>query len=229
MMFERYSQRINDLISQGISILNEDIGYIKDSNPFWNWDRLTSLYAWESSCLNCITHLLGQKSHHYMRFPRFEHPKTTNRPQVDFEIKFDMNKGLGILHSILDDIENELVFPPEIRLTKDVLTQIHIQAFQLHKSGFYPVACIYTRVYVENLLKKISDRKNLAFSKDDSISKINQTLKDEDVFETSEWRQMQTWIDLGNEAAHGNFSNCDARTVGVMLKEVTSYENKFVK
>ncbi len=45
------------------------------------------------------------------------------------------------------------------------------------------------------------------------VSTLNDELKTSNYFIQTVWRQNQAWLDIGNEAAHGNFDKYDLAQV----------------
>lgn len=85
------------------------------------------------------------------------------------------------------------------------------------KNEFKDVAAVLGRVVIENTLKDIAKREKVTFSEKTKLSKLNESLWKKNVYAKNIWRVTQGYIDLGNDAAHGDFDKHDDKTVGNML------------
>lgn len=73
----------------------------------------------------------------------------------------------------------------------------------LHEEDIHPAApIVLAGALLEAHLRELCDARGLAV-KDGSISKYNQALKADNLYRQHQWRQLDAWNDLRNEAAHG--------------------------
>lgn len=79
------------------------------------------------------------------------------------------------------------------------------------------------------MIKKIADNKNIDYTKETKLSVICQRLKDEGIISLPDWRQIQAWTDIGNEAAHGNNTNCTPQRVSQIIQGLRDIEIKYLK
>lgn len=67
---------------------------------------------------------------------------------------------------------------------------------------------------IEKTLKQIADREGIASSEKAKLSRINEILWKEGIYDKIKWRLIQGYIDLGNSAAHGQFGMYTEDNVG---------------
>ena len=182
-----------------------------------------------SSALNVIFIILGEKSHYNHRFPRFEKPPKDYHLAPDFGLKFELLNGIGILTSINNEFSSDMLFSSDVVWTKDFLGQILFEAQTLLNSGYLPAASVYCRVFIESMIKKIADQNNILYDNKTKLIKICQDLKDNDIIQLPDWRQLMAWIDLGNEAAHGIIDNCEKQSISQMIRGISNFEEKYLK
>jgi hypothetical protein len=234
MIDQSLLQRIGELIIKGDYLFDQKIATYdaKTHISSWEFDLFDDIFSWEASCLNLIFIVLGQRNHYYERFPRFVIPDPRgriNEPMPDWELKVDIKKGLGILSSIRDEINSDLLRSQDIIITKDLLLSISDEARALLKANYFPAAAIYCRVYLENMVKKLADKNNIVFSKDTRLGALCEELKNKEIINLPDWRQIQAWADLGNEAAHGNFENCIPTKISTMISGLEQIEQQYLK
>ena len=79
------------------------------------------------------------------------------------------------------------------------------------------------------MLTKIANRNEIDYSSDVSISNLALTLKNESIISLIDWRQLQTWIDIGNKAAHEEFDQVLPQQISDMINGISLLEGKYLK
>jgi len=95
------------------------------------------------------------------------------------------------------------------------------QARHLLVCGFKDPAAVLCRVVIEDCLRRLSREEGLpdlgkAFA-------LNDALRDRGRYDKSQWRLIQSWVDIGNSAAHGKFSELDSASVDRMIGDVERF------
>jgi hypothetical protein len=213
--FKRYADRIRELIAEGKAVANlekpSDVGlFIQGA------DRMV-LQSWLGKVTNVLDAAFGPNSPQYRHFQQ-------NLPQggVSFvEHSYDVHPIVGVLDGALSDLEGGYLTGQEILIAADLFDSILEQAKYLNSTGYKDPAAVLARVIVENALKRLAKAANLDDSR--KASQINDDLKAAGKYPQPQWRLIQSWLDIGNAAAHGNFAQYDAAAVSSMLDAIQQF------
>jgi len=113
----------------------------------------------------------------------------------------------GIIHSLRKDIEEEKGFDQydeniHASLFKDFLGQAEF----LNKGGLTRASMLVAEITLEEHLRKLAAKNNVPVKKQNGdwrkASALNQDLLDEGVYPGPQRTQVQTWLELRNDAAH---------------------------
>lgn len=110
----------------------------------------------------------------------------------------------GVLKGSLDDLENGFLLGQEFLIAGEVFDSVLEEAKHLLKAGYKDPAAILGRVVIEDCIKRLARLEQLDDTK--KAAALNDELKKAGRYNQAQWRQIQVWLDIGNNAAHGNFS-----------------------
>lgn len=103
----------------------------------------------------------------------------------------------------MDDLENGFLIGQEFLLAGEIFDSVLEEAKELLNAGYKDPAAILGRVVLEDSLRRLARQEQL----DDTqkATKLNDDLKKAGRYNQVQWRQIQVWLDVGNNAAHGKF------------------------
>ena len=196
--YGRYADRIKVLIDEGkrVATLVRDssVGpYIQDA------DSIT-LHDWLTKSRNILVTVFGSQSIHYRHFE-----ESLPKGGVGFVSRsHHIYPLVGLLAGALDDLENGFLLGHELFIAGEVFDSILDQSKHFLNTGNKDVAAILARIVLEDALKRLARTEGI----DDNLkaSKINDELKRKERYNQVRWRSIQTWLDVGNSAAHGRFN-----------------------
>jgi hypothetical protein len=130
--------------------------------------------------------------------------------------------GLGILKVAQEDYANGYVWKLKERVHADVFDDyLEIANSLLNDGGYKDAAAVIAGSTLEGHLIALSIKYGLPIAhgshKPIRAALLNQELKKLGAFNTSEWRQVDSWLDLRNAAAHGDYGKYDAARVKIMI------------
>jgi len=129
-----------------------------------------------------------------------------------------VNALIGILTGALSDLEDGFLAHQEQLVAGVVFDSVLEQARHLLAAGFKDPAAVLSRVVVEDCLRRLS--RHAGLSDAGKASALNDALRDCGCYALPQWRLVQSWLDIGNAAAHGKFADYDAAAVGRMIEDV---------
>ena len=208
-VYSRAANRIKILIEEGrkVASLESDSGvgpYIKEKIP---------LHTWLVKTENILNGVFGEGSIHYSRGKKI----------IDggAEHAYEVNSLIGILTGALSDLEDGFLVGQEHLVAGVVLDSVLEQAKHLAENSYKDPAAVLGRVVVEDALRRISREESLADT--GKASGLNDALRDKGRYTKPQWRVIQSWLDIGNSAAHGKFSDYDDSDVQTMIKDVERF------
>jgi hypothetical protein len=175
-------------------------------------DKIT-LHAWLAKVENILVTVFGRNSAHFRQYESL----TERTPEHSYEV-FSL---IGLLQGARDDLQSGFLEGQEQLVAGVVLDSILEQARHLAAAGFKDASAVLGRVVLEDALRRLARRHGC----DDTLkpSAINDALRDQAVYSKPQWRAIQSWLDVGNAAAHGEFAAYTAEDVKRLLSDVGQF------
>lgn len=145
----------------------------------------------------------------YLNYEYFiEHvfPKISSQPEYISKYK-KIDKLVVYLETFKafrDDLDGGLISHLSNIISVDIFSSLIDQATQLRENNTEPLnraACVLTRIVLEDSLLRLSRNNNLTLSKE-KASIANDELRKKNIYGQAKWREIQSWLDIGNKAAH---------------------------
>ena len=148
------------------------------------------------------------------------------QPHYFFKLRFEKFKAFT------EDLEKGLITKFSNIITLDLFDDLLEQASELRTHKIDPLnraSCVLTRIVLEDSLKKLCDNNNLQL-KTNKASEANDALKKANIYPKPQWRIIQGWLDIGNEAAHpnGGFQSITETQIDNMIKGVKEFSLKYL-
>jgi hypothetical protein len=83
-----------------------------------------------------------------------------------------------------------------------VYTDLSTQADALVDAGYLRAAAVLGRVSLERQLRELGRANGLTDWETKKAAALNQELRQANVYNQSQWNEIQSWLDMGNAAAH---------------------------
>ena len=210
--YKRYAERIQELIEEGKAVVKLARTSSSFSVPYIQGEDKIILYAWVTKSTNILETVFGDQSPQFRSFQDVLPSGGIRHLHLDYEI----HAIIGILIGALDDLEKGYLIGQEYFIAGEIFDSILEQAKNLLKIGYKDPAAVLGRVVIEDALRRIARNEGI----DDTFkaSKINDELRQNKFYPQAQWRFIQAWLDIGNNAAHGNFDQYDADMVQKMFE-----------
>lgn len=207
----RYANRLQELIdeSKNIALL------IKTSSdyPFSYIEDQTSLNAWLIKVRNIVEVVFGSTSPHFRTLQELT--------QTDVSGTYQVNAIEGLLIGSLNDLENGFLLGQEFLIAGEIFDSVLEEAKHIFKTGYKDPAAVLGRVVLEDALKRLARQEQLNDTQKASI--LNDELKKAGKYNQPQWRQIQTWLDVGNSAAHGKFDEYSKEQVRDLIEGIERF------
>jgi hypothetical protein len=133
----------------------------------------------------------------------------------------------GILKGIQQDIKSGMLLNFRLLLQAEIFADFLDMAEYLLDNGYKDAAAVLLGAVLEDSLRKLAQSSNIATTnangKSLTIDPLNIALAKAGVYGPLIQKQITTWANLRNDAAHGNFSKYDIDQVRQMLLFVQKF------
>lgn len=164
---------------------------------------------WATNVLNLLHRTFGESSIHYKNFA--EH-------YLQFEgWVSNFNDSYGIFRAAREDYEGGYLFNIRTLAKAEVLADAISQAKELLASGYKDPACILARVSLESALKDLASRHGVS---DGKLDRMNADLTKAGAYNMAKQKQITAWAEIGNKAAHGDWTDYTAQDAAAMVTGV---------
>jgi len=219
--YQRYANRLQELIEEGMSVARLE----KPSSvgPYIQDEDATHLYAWVVKISNILAVVFGPSSPHVKHFKEIidNYIRTVSH-------SYQVQHIVGVLQAALDDLQKGYLLGQEFLVAGEVFDSVLEQARHLKDKGFKDHAAILTRVVLEEALRRLS--RELGIDSTLTAARLNDELRKSSRINQPQWRLIQSWLDVGNAAAHGNFANYTENDVARLIEGIEQFlANEFHK
>lgn len=164
---------------------------------------------WLTNVLNLVQRTFGESSIH------FKHLVERYSGFSEWESHFE--DTLSLFNAAKEDYEGGYLFNVRTLAKAEVLSDALSQAKQLLRAGYKDPACILARVSLEATLKDLCDRNGIPHGK---LDKMNADLGKLGVYNMAKQKQITAWAEIGNKAAHGDWSQYTEQDASTMVQGV---------
>jgi hypothetical protein len=120
----------------------------------------------------------------------------------------------GVLQSAHECMTGGFVGKLKYLIHAEMFDSLLWQAESLLDNGHKITSAVLGRIVIERWLRDQSEKSGISNWETEKASVLNDGLKKNGVYSTPKWRQIQSYLDIGNSAAHGKdseFSETDVR------------------
>ena len=142
----------------------------------------------------------------------------------------------GVLKALRRAIASGYLESLEEIINADLFSDFLEMADYLLKEGYKDAAAVMIGGVLEEHLRKLCLRNKISIewknkkgkTQPKKASTMNDDLKKEMVYSKLEQKQVATWLDLRNNAAHGNYDKYDKKDVDLFLQGARNFLSKFL-
>lgn len=138
-----------------------------------------------------------------------------------------LNELQGILFALKEDYQDDCLTTFEELVHANLFADILDQAKHLLDNGYKDAAAVTIGCTLESHLKALCTKNGIDITKDNgrakTASELNTELRIASIYPMSQDRQVQAWLDIRNDAAHGNYDKVEKVRVEAMLSEFRNF------
>jgi hypothetical protein len=171
---------------------------------------------WRTQSLTFLSSLLGADALYAINFD--EVTGGDNQGQTHA-----LHSGRGILRAVLEDVRGGYLFDVRRTVEAEVFSDFLEMAEHLLAAGYSHAAGSLCGAVLEDGLRRIADANGVAYNKRDGLSLLNDKCAKTGVYNALTQKQVRVWIEVRNNADHGNFNEYTEADVRNMLQGVTNF------
>jgi hypothetical protein len=188
-------------------------------------EELAEFATWVTRLGHLVRNLYGEKSQHFDSYSKaWATPNFYNLHSSYYE---HFTQMLGVANAIKHDVESGLLVNFKSLALAEVFADFLEMGEYLLSEGYKDAAAVIIGSVLEDGLRKLCERASLpvlgSTGKPLTIDPLNTQLAKADVYSKLAQKQITTWADVRNMAAHGRYDGYNAEQVKMMLIFVQSF------
>jgi len=205
------TRRFSELLAKGEAVLAaKKVDFVSRDDGVAHCKVNSGAYQeWITNALNLTQRTFGETSVH------FKHLAQQYDKFSEWESHFV--DSFSIFKAAKEDYEGGYLFNVRSLAKAEVLADAMGQAKELIAAGYKDPACVLARVSLEAALKDLCDRHGIAHAK---LDKMNADLCKANVYNMAKQKQVTAWAEIGNKAAHGDWSAYMDQDAAAMVQGV---------
>lgn len=226
-MHDSIAQEIEDLVTVGerlvidASVSGHSLGH----------DRVQELMSIAARGGQLVSRLYGRDSHYFKMFQSVVERPNFNLMHSNFHSH--VADIVGILKGVQHEIKNGLLINFRSLLQAEIFSDFLEMAEYLLGEGCKDAAAVLLGAVLEDSLRKIADSNGIdtvnAQGKSLSIEPLNASLRKNEVYGPLVRKQITSWANLRNDAAHGHHDRYDHDQTKQMLLFVQKFCSDFLR
>ena len=215
------TQEIEELVSTGEKLVAD--ASISDSGL--GHKRVQELASITARGGQLIARLYGSDSHYFQTFKTATQVQDFN--SMHSEYYHHVADVVGIFKAVKHDIESGMLTNFRSLIQAEVFADFLDMAEHLHMESYKDAAAVLLGAVLEDSLRKVADATGVSTlnskGKPLTIDPLNIELAKKGVYNALVQKQITSWANLRNDAAHGHFDKYDSAQVQQMLLFVQNF------
>jgi hypothetical protein len=229
-LFNKYIARFDELINLGeaiskLMVLVPSYDYL-NSYVLENNANFQTLEKWKINCISLLNQCLPKDGIHQELINKLR--------RIEESDKYTLEICISSLKAIKEDFEQGFLGDLALQIESEIAADYMGQAEQLLAEGTtgkydHVPAAVLSGAVLEKALRTLCDKqtppistiKNNGESK--TLNPLIEDLKKANVFNEPKAKQLKSWADIRNKAAHGEFEEFKRDDVELMIKGIKNF------
>ncbi|MFL9837795.1 hypothetical protein ABS768_09820 [Flavobacterium sp. ST-75] len=216
------NKKLLERIKYLINIANKTLEtkYVSGGNIRTSWVDSELFNEFEASSLSFIVYLYKENHPYYVNF----------KSKVNGPHPSSVQNGRGILNSIKIEIENDWLVSLKGLISAEIFTDYIETAEYLLKQNYKDAAAVIIGSTLEEHLRQLCRNNNIHINKNEegkyypkNADLLNSELSKAEVYNKLDLKNVTSWLDLRNKAAHGLYSEYSKEQVEIMMSGVLDF------
>ncbi|MBA2610956.1 MAG: hypothetical protein H0U95_03225 [Bacteroidetes bacterium] len=219
-------------INKLLQIGNGLVQYGKSNGSDTADEKVQELTKWTNLSGELIFKLYPNKSSQYNS--HFQHYRAkmemTRLHSNNYQPLLEL---MGVLEAIKYELESGLINKLKTLIQADIFSDFLEMGEHLLKEGYKDASAVIIGSVLEDTLRKIAQENNIEILNDKgkflTMDPLNIAIEKIGIYNQLVKKQITSWADLRNNAAHGRFSEYDDKQVAMMLQFVQTFSADYLK
>lgn len=208
----------------------ELIEYGKRNGGHTEPEKVREFTFWTTRTGELISKIYPKDNQYHKTYNKFRNNLGMNNlHSASYQLLFEI---LGILEAIKYELENGLIDDIQKLLQADIFADFLEMGEHLLKEGYKDPAAVIIGSVLEDTLRKLAAVNDIATTNEKgkllTIEPINVELAKKEVYNQLVKKQITSWADLRNNAAHGHYDQYDPKQVEQMLQFVQTFASDYL-
>jgi len=225
---EAIDTEINDLVSISIEVMRK----AKSAQSSIEGQELAQISMWVTRIGNVITKLYGTNSQHYKNY----------QSNLDNKYFYNIHSSnwshvsviAGIIQAVQHEFRNDLINNIRRILQADIFSDFLEMSEYLLNEGYKDAAAVIIGSVLEDSVRKLANSNGIDTIRPNgkplTLEPLNIELGKTGIYDKLTQKQITSWGELRNKAAHGHYSEYQKEQVQMMLLFVQQFcGNYFIK
>jgi hypothetical protein len=207
-------KRFENVIAKADEVLNHV--------NLWQYGEL--FYGWRRQGLKLLESIFDTHDPYVRDFEKTVHPNANDD-------SIPVLRGRGILRSALADVSDGYLWNLKERVHGEVFDDFLVMASSLVGDGYIDAAAVIAVGTLEEHMRQLCAKKNVATTvpkqsgstEPKKASAMNRDLWQQGVYDKPDWRQVDAWLDIRNDPAHGHYKRYSQQQVELMIEGIRGF------
>lgn len=211
---EDVAKRFDELIEMGRKVLSTEWSPPSNFIGFDNGVDSELANQWMVSSENYLLQIMGINSVYFNEFSALFTKGITYTP---------VKKGMGILTAAKEDYQGGYLVSVRKLISAEIIDTFLDQAQELLESGYIGPAAVLAGCVLEDHIRNICKEKQIELPDRPKLEYMNVQLAKIEYYSKLTQKQITTWAEIRNSAAHGKWEQFNAEDVGDMIKWISRF------
>jgi hypothetical protein len=222
---KKYYKHLNNLISWG----SHYVKLAAEASSKLSGDDITEISAWVTQSGQMIRTICAPNSIYLEQFDSIM--KTKEFFNLHSNRHSHLAELLGCIIAVRDDLKSGMLNNYKDIIVAEIFDDFFDMAEYLLKHGYKDASAVIIGAVLEDNLRQMCIKKTIKLKKDNDKPKnmetLNQDLYKQGAYDKLRYKQVISWGELRNNAAHGDFDKYDEPQVKLMLIGVRQFCSDF--
>ncbi len=210
MLNEIFKKHFDELEDQSTQVEASKAEILGSAEYFIDNDLVLK---WRVKVKNLLSKVCGKESQHFHQFEKTEDTVYYNAYTMFKDLK-------AVFLAAKEDFEGGYLASMRTLVQAEVFDSELEQADELLRKGYSTAAAVIAGVVLETALRELCDQKCIPHGK---LDKMNADLTKADVYTKLVQKQITTWANIRNSAAHGKPDEFTEQDVINMIRDVRQF------
>lgn len=219
-------KEIDKLIDLGRQLIEYGKGNPGKTAP----EKVREFTFWTTRTGELLSSIYPKDNQYHKTYNEFRQIRMDNLHSNSYHFLFEI---IGVLEAVKYDLENGLLDDIKKLLQADIFANFLEMGEYLLNEGYKDAAAVIIGSVLEDTLRKLAVFNEIPTTNEKgkllTMEPLNVELAQKEIYNQLVKKQITSWADLRNNAAHGHFEQYDKKQVEQMLQFVQAFASDYLR